>query len=93
MSNTNKRYTLEFIAPTILEKRTTLRWFPWSVHPKQKDEMSQGIGKGYRNDNAVALFMESIVNVSQNKLSKYLVNAKFYSFLSDGSIDTGITET
>ena len=49
-------------------------------------------GKGYRNDNAAALFMESIAKVSQNELSKDLVNANFYLFLSNGSTDMSITE-
>ena len=49
-------------------------------------------GKSYRNDNAAALFTESIAKVSQNELSKDLPNANFYSFLSDGSTDTSITE-
>ena len=50
------------------------------------------IGRGYRNDNAAALFTECIAKISKNELARDLANARFYSVLSDGSTDTSVTE-
>ena len=50
------------------------------------------IRKGYRNDNAAALFTESIAKVSQNELLKDLASANFLLVPFDGSTDTSITE-
>ena len=48
--------------------------------------------KGYRTDRAAAIFIDYITEQMKVPLKECLLNAKSYSILQDGSMDTSISE-
>ena len=65
--------------------------FPDLFKLQEKNKMP-GIKKCYRNDRAAANFTDSIAKVTEDSFAKDLAKARYFCILSDGSMDSSITE-
>ena len=65
--------------------------FPDLLKLQEKNKMPR-IKECYRNDRAAAKFTDSIAKVTKDSFAKDLAKARYFCILSDGSMDSSITE-
>ena len=75
----------------LAKEEQTFSDFPDLLKLQEKNKTPR-IKECYRNDRAAAKFTDSIAKVTKDSFAKDLAKARYFCILSDGSMDSSITE-